>query len=343
MAMNLPSSNLGFNILFALIALLMLYTALPYVGLFVLAFVWMVITYPWFVFFCRHLKNRVLAAIVTTLASVSTLLIPLYLFLLSAINQFSTFFSGLQLNLNTNPSPLVALQERIDSVAPFLNITKNADVYLQNIASAIQSFAISLASGSVFFIVNTVFFIIAVIYFYLEREHFLHFLKKILPLPKQESATLVDNIVSSTNIIILSIALSAFAQAVATVIALAFLGVPTLLFWFFAILFAACLPLGAGLVTVPMSIVLILLGNFWSGLILLLWHVFGVSSLDNIIRGQLFKKGAIRLPELVTLIATLGGIMTFGFFGVIYGPLIAIIFIAFLDIYSRRQDNARRT
>ncbi len=100
--------------------------------------------------------------------------------------------------------------------------------------------------------------------------------------------------------------------------------------------FASFLPLGSGLITVPISILLLLSGNVFSGLGLLAWHIVVVSSIDNIVRAKMFEGGIVNLPEMVTFITTLGGVILFGFFGIIYGPLIAIAFLTMLDFYQTR-------
>jgi predicted PurR-regulated permease PerM len=329
--------NFAFNLLFAGIALLMLYTALPYVGMFVLAFVFVVITDRWYNYIRKKVRNAGLAAILTTTAAVTTLFIPLYFFLVASVNQMTAYVTELQLNLEADPTPITEIQNRLGDILPFLNIADNATKMLASVIEFIQSMVIPLISNGITLAVNSVFFLVTVIYFYLEKDSFIKFLKRITPLPKEESHLLVDRIIASIKTIIQSIGACALAQAITAIVAYYILGIPALLFWFFALFFTAFLPLGSGIISIPMSFILMISGNFWGGVVLLLWHTFVVSTVDNIVRARMFKAGAVSLPELVTLLASLGGLVAFGFFGVIYGPLIAIIFIAFLEIYERHN------
>jgi predicted PurR-regulated permease PerM len=335
--MKPTSPHFAFNLLFAGIAFLMLYTSLPYLGMFVLAFVFVVITYPWYEQFVHIIKNRGLAALLTTLAAVAVLLLPLYFFLVLAVDQILTFGTDLQNNLAQNPEDLLAIQERLNTLIPMFNIADNATTILGSIVTFIQNLVVPLVSNGVTIAMNSVFFILTVVYFYLDKDRFVAFLKRMTPLPKAEGSQLVDRIMASIKTIIQSIAVSAFAQALVSVFALALVDVPALLFWFFALFFCAFLPLGSGIISVPISFILMVSGNFWGGLFVLVWHTVAVSSIDNVIRARMFKTSAIRLPELVTLLASLGGLLAFGFFGIIYGPLVAIIFIAFLEIYQKNN------
>jgi predicted PurR-regulated permease PerM len=333
--MQIPRSYSAFNLLFAGVALLMLYISLPDLGMFVLAFVFVVITDPLYLYLQSRLKYNVLAAIVSTLTTVMMLLIPLYFFLVVAVGQITSYVTALQTELSTNPDFLLSIQDKLNNIIPALNLAEYVGTALLNVAEFIQTLAVPIISGGVTLAMGTVFFLITTIYFYLEKDNFLNFLKRMIPLPDTESEHLINQIVASTNTIIRSIAASALAQAVASIILYAVVGIPALAFWFFALFFAAFLPLGSGLISVPIAFILMFTGHFWGGVALLVWHVLIVASVDNVVRGAMFKAGAVRMPELVTLLATIGGIFTFGFFGIIYGPLIAIVFIACLEIYGR--------
>lgn len=333
--------HFAFNLLFAGIAALMLYTSLPYIGMFVLAFVFVVITDRWYLYLVKKLKNRGAAAILTTTAAVAVLFLPLYFFLVASVNQMTAYVTALQASLEADPTPITEIQDRLNDFLPFLNIAENATSMLASVIEFIQSMVIPLISNGITLAVNSVFFLITVIYFYLDKNNFINFVKRMTPLPPAESNHLVERIIASIKTIIQSIGACALAQAITAIVAYYILGVPALLFWFFALFFTAFLPLGSGLISIPMSFVLMFAGNFWGGVVLLLWHTFVVSSVDNVVRARMFRGGAVRLPELVTLLASLGGLVAFGFFGIIYGPLIAIIFIAFLEIYERhnREQN----
>lgn len=56
--------------------------------------------------------------------------------------------------------------------------------------------------------------------------------------------------------------------------------------------------------------------------------IFVISLIDNILRPLLIR-GSTQMPDYLILLATLGGISTFGLSGFIVGPVIAALFITF--------------
>ena len=91
--------------------------------------------------------------------------------------------------------------------------------------------------------------------------------------------------------------------------------------------------MGTTLIWVPATAILAIHGE-WSGVITLvvLCGLIG-GNLDNFLRPALVGKDT-RMPDLLILISTLGGIGMFGMIGVIIGPIIAALFITIWDIYG---------
>lgn len=105
-------------------------------------------------------------------------------------------------------------------------------------------------------------------------------------------------------------------------------------FLFFAVLltFLSFIPLGAGIITIPLGIIMIVFGNVAGGIIVLLNHFLIVTNIDNVIRPKLVPKNAELHPALLILSA-FAGVTYFGFLGVIYGPIIMIIISTTIESY----------
>ncbi len=107
--------------------------------------------------------------------------------------------------------------------------------------------------------------------------------------------------------------------------------------FFYAILtsFATIIPLvGTALIWVPLGISMIMSGDLVNGIGLILFGALVVTNIDNLIRFLLQKKLADVHP-LVTVFGVIIGLKLFGFWGVIFGPLILSLFILCLNIYRR--------
>ncbi|ALS59141.1 AI-2E family transporter [Pandoraea norimbergensis] len=102
--------------------------------------------------------------------------------------------------------------------------------------------------------------------------------------------------------------------------------------------FLSLLPaVGAAFVWVPVGVWLFLSGDIWRGVILFAFCGTIVSLVDNVLRPILVGKDT-KLPDWVVLISTLGGMSLIGLTGFVIGPLIAALFIACWNIYTRMRD-----
>ncbi len=105
-------------------------------------------------------------------------------------------------------------------------------------------------------------------------------------------------------------------------------------FFIFAIFLTALsvIPLGSGIVTIPFGIGLMFFGNVAGGLFIVLFHVFGITNVDNFLRPILVPKEA-RLDPALMLLSVFSGIAMFGFFGIVLGPVLMILIVTTISVY----------
>lgn len=105
-------------------------------------------------------------------------------------------------------------------------------------------------------------------------------------------------------------------------------------FFLFAVLLSALsvIPLGAGIVTIPFGIGMILFGNVFGGVFVILFHVIVVTNIDNFLRPILVPREA-RLDPALMLLAVFAGIGMFGAWGIIIGPVLMIVIVTTISVY----------
>ena len=105
-------------------------------------------------------------------------------------------------------------------------------------------------------------------------------------------------------------------------------------FFIFAIFLTALslIPLGSGIVTIPFGIALMFFGNIWGGLFIVVFHLVGITNVDNFLRPILVPKKA-RLDPALMLLSVFSGIAMFGFFGIVIGPVIMILIVTTISVY----------
>jgi predicted PurR-regulated permease PerM len=98
--------------------------------------------------------------------------------------------------------------------------------------------------------------------------------------------------------------------------------------------------IGGGVVWIPLGIARIVSGDLLGGIIFLIVSGFFISTLDNILR-PIFLQKRIHLHPLVIFLSILGGIGTFGFNGLILGPMLVILFLTVLDLFLTEHNIER--
>jgi predicted PurR-regulated permease PerM len=110
-------------------------------------------------------------------------------------------------------------------------------------------------------------------------------------------------------------------------------GIEKFLFFGFLTALTGLIPLvGTAIVWVSLSIYLLAIGHIWQGLVLLGYGMLLISNADNACRLVLMKKVANTHP-LIVIFGVILGIPLFGFWGIIFGPLLISGFFLLIKIY----------
>lgn len=208
----------------------------------------------------------------------------------------------------------------------FGNIVKNAANYS---ISFIQSIYHSVMSGaiSIFVMFFTLF------YFFIDGKMMMYRVMKLSPLRDEHELQLVDEFISMTRATLKGTVVIGLLQGALGGIAFFIAGVVSPVLWTVIMIVLAIIPaVGAALVIFPAAIIMLLLGNVWQGIFLVIVGFF-VSSIDNVLRPKLVGKDT-QMHSLAVFFATLGGLKIFGIIGFIVGPIIMALMIAMWKIYA---------
>lgn len=111
-------------------------------------------------------------------------------------------------------------------------------------------------------------------------------------------------------------------------------GVPGAIIWGILMAVFCMIPgLGSAIIWLPTSLIMILTGNIWQGVTILIFGALVISFIDNLLR-PMFVGRDTELHPLLVLLSTLGGIFFFGLSGFILGPIIAALLVAFWHMYE---------
>jgi len=213
-------------------------------------------------------------------------------------------------------------------------------------AQASSSFLVAqvkgLAQNVLLFAVNFVIVLITLFFLLRDGADFCVRLRRLLPMDREHQERLFQNIVNAVTAVVHGCLLVAMVQGFLAGAAFWFTGVPYAALWGVATAFAALIPLGGTtVVTIPASLYLFLQGDNVKGIILLVWCLGVVVTIDNVLK-PIFIGSRIQMPTIFLLFGILGGLATFGALGLILGPVLFALLAALLDLYSEEYGAAAK-
>jgi predicted PurR-regulated permease PerM len=122
----------------------------------------------------------------------------------------------------------------------------------------------------------------------------------------------------------------------AALLTIAGMPIELFLFWFILLTVFSFIPMGAGIITIPIGVIMILTGDIWQGIVVIAGHLLITTNIDNVMRPRLVPKEA-KLDPALTILSVFAGVALFGFLGIVIGPVIMIVVVTtlavFLDVY----------
>ena len=193
---------------------------------------------------------------------------------------------------------------------------------------------ISFAASNILgLLVNFFFMMLTIFYLFRDGRRLKDYIKQLLPVPKEQLYKVVSKFQEMGKSLIIGNGLSGIVQGVLGGFGFFFFGMPSPFLWGTIIAFLALLPIvGASIVFVPATIILILLGKTGAGIGFLAYNLFYSSLIEYLIKPRMIGKG-MQMNSFLVFIGIIGGIKLFGVFGIIYGPLIITIFLTLAEIY----------
>jgi predicted PurR-regulated permease PerM len=155
-----------------------------------------------------------------------------------------------------------------------------------------------------------------------------------MPLSDEDEERMLHRFVSVTRATVKGTLIIGLLQG--TLAGLAFwpAGIDGAAFWGTIMVILSIVPgIGAALVWVPAAIYLFLTGHTMAGVLLTAWCAGVVGTIDNVLRPMLVGADA-KMPDLLILVGTLGGLFLFGPIGFIVGPIVCGLFLTAWDIYG---------
>ena len=205
-------------------------------------------------------------------------------------------------------------------------------------AKSVGGFLVTVASRmtatTAVFLLNLFVMVYAMFFFLKDGEKILAKIFYYMPLSDEDEALMLQRFTSITRATVKGTLVIGIIQGGLAGIAFWLAGIDGAAFWGTIMAILSIVPgIGAALIWVPAVIYLMVTGQLLAGLLLFAWCAAVVGTIDNILRPILVGKDA-KMPDLLILVGTLGGLFLFGPIGFIVGPIVCGLFLTVWDIYG---------
>lgn len=284
------------------------------------------------------------AASITFFCSLLAMIIPVLLVLLVSVHQVIVLTGTLthgQYDVNLND----LLKHTVDSVNRFLasihvSYRLTVDGVTNTLSHSLKSLGQNFLNGlraSVTGIFS--FFTLAIIYIYVflslltKQDKLLEAVHALNPLGRNIGELYVKRMAAMTKAMVRGQFIIAILQGLTDAVLLYIGGLHNTFFFFFLLLtLLSIIPLGGGIIAIPIGVVMMLTGNIWQGLVVILGHIVIVTNIDNVLRPRLVPSAA-RLDPALTLLAVFAGLKFFGFLGIVIGPVLMILIVTTIQVF----------
>ncbi len=286
-----------------------------------------------------------LATTLTVLAALATVVVPLSLLITVATFQVSRMLVGLAdwaktADLNALGNRGVELVNGLLGKLPFDTPPITPDSLRAPVVTAAQNVGEWLlrtlqgaAGGAIGFITAAIIFLYVLISLLSNRAEVLMLIRRLNPLGMEVTDLYLAKMGAMVRGAVRGQFIIAVIQGMLGAISIYIAGFHDAFFIIAIFLIALSLiPLGSGIVTIPFGIGMMIFGNIAGGAFVVLFHLIGITNVDNFLRPILVPKEA-KLDSALMLLSVFSGIAMFGFFGIVLGPVLMIMIVTTISVY----------
>lgn len=209
---------------------------------------------------------------------------------------------------------------------------------VSNVTGWLANTGASFVRGSMAQVIGFLLTFYLLFYFLRDRRAALRWLSALSPLSDTETSRLARRIADTVHATVYGTMVCATVQGTLGGLMFWWLDLPAPLLWGVVMGLLAVVPVfGAFIVWIPAAIALALNGNWGDALILSLWGMLVVGTIDNLLYPILIGN-RLKLHTVPSFIAVVGGLILFGTSGLILGPLAVTMTLALVDIWRGRTS-----
>ncbi len=297
--------------------------------------IYMLVRHQMFFFTEKKKINKSLVAILLLIEVILCIIIPTFLLIWLLLNKMQ--------DIEINPTAWIAsAQDLINFLEQKIGYNLLETENIQSVTSYVAK-GIQLILGEIStFVMNGVVLLFILYFMLINGRNMEAYLKALLPFSEQNKKSILKEIHLVTISNAIGVPLLAITQGIVAVIGYLIFGAPNVLLFGLLTCFATVIPLvGTAIVWLPLCLYFAATGNWFSAIGLAIYSLLVLTNVDNAARFILQKKMADTHP-MITVFGVIIGLSLFGFWGIIFGPLMLSIFILCIDIFKREYIDGEK-
>lgn len=314
----------------------------PFVDVVLWAAVLAIVSYPLQARLVRRTGRPSLSAILTCLAVIAVVVVPVTFIGLAVLKQAAGLASSLPataerlLNPESSHMQFIGRYVDLETVLSPSYLVDRMRAFSGVIAA--RSFDII---GGVLGTAAQLFFMLFTLYFLLrDSKPILSAVHDMLPLDEADTQDLSRRTQEIIQASVYGVLVIAVIQGFIGGVAFAALGLPSPILWGVVMVVLSMIPLaGSAIVWGPAALILLVQGHWIKATILVAVGTLVIGMIDNLLRPRLVGEKT-RLHELLVFFSVLGGLQVFGVLGIVVGPVVLALALAMFDVFRKAERAA---
>jgi predicted PurR-regulated permease PerM len=214
---------------------------------------------------------------------------------------------------------------------------------LEQWTGAIANSTIGVVGSAVGVVVQMLLVVFTMFYLFRDGAALRRALDEMLPLEHSQTGDVLARTREVIGATVQGVIVIAMIQGVLGAFIFWALGLPSPLLWGVVMFLLSMIPMaGAFLVWAPAAAFLAVAGFWTKALVLVAWGVLVVGAIDNVLSPKLVGQRT-RLHELLIFFSVLGGLELFGVLGLVLGPVVVAITLALIEMLRQANRPPRET
>ncbi len=291
------------------------------------------------------IKYPNLSSLLTIIIVLIIIIIPVAIISSLVLKESFTLYNS----FSNNQGPIVSTVKNIFAWIKNNPITHKLNIDEQQVTDKLTELAKTatdfiftavknLTQNSLTFLAMFIIMIYTLFFFLKDGDKLLKKLAYISPLGDKYEIVMYKKFTSTARAVLKGTLIVGIVQGALTGLLFYITGIQGAAIWaIIATMFSIVPALGSYIIWLPAGFIMLIVGNFGQGILILAVGTLLISTIDNFLRPVLVGKDTQMHPLLI-LFSTLGGLIIFGISGFIIGPIITALLLSLWGMYQQYHE-----